>query len=179
VSTFDIQDEILFKVHTRIATQGVCVEYAFGDRPEPDWAYTIGLLDIGHPEVIVFGLDEHSTAYAIECLLYEIRAGYRRPVGRNRRQPRLGKPGVPVRLVPVPDHYWGCSDESEHRLCIAHAYYRALSWDREELHAVQLVWASRAGKFPWHASASTRDRARQPLLDRPARTEGRSPGWAG
>jgi hypothetical protein len=166
VSAFDIQDEILFKVHFRIATQGVCVEYVFGDGHDPSWGYTVGLLTYGHPEVIVFGLDECCTAYVVECLLDEIRDGVTRPVGRQRRQPRLGDPGNQVRLVPVPDRFWGCSDESEHRLCIAYEYYQALGWDRADLRALQLVWATKGGKFPWHAGASKRDKRRQPLLDR-------------
>jgi hypothetical protein len=170
VSSFDVQDEILFRVHSRIETQGVCVEYAFGDGQDPPWAYTVGLLRLGHPEVIVFGLDECCTAYAIECLLDEIRAGFTRPVGRTRRQPKLGDPGVAVRLVPVPDHYWDCSDESGHRLCIAVEYYRALGWERSEVRALQLVWANGSGRFPWHAGASKRDQHRQPLLDRPERS---------
>jgi hypothetical protein len=166
VSAFDIHDEILFKVHFRIATQGVCVEYVFGEGREPSWGYTVGLLTYGHPEVIVFGLDECCTASVVEWLLAEIRTGITRPVGRTRRQPRLGDPGLPIRLIPVPERFWGCSDISEHRLCIAFEYFRAIGWERADLRAVQLVWATRSGRFPWHAGASKLDKKRQPLLDR-------------
>jgi hypothetical protein len=156
-------DEILFQVHSRIARYGISIEHVV-DGSRVLWSHTVGFLDLGHPEVIVFGLDECCASSALACLLEEVRLGIFRPVGRTRQQPKLGEPGLPVRLVPVPDHYWDCTDD--HRICIAAWYHEAVGRDRADLRALQLVWATKAGKFPWHAGASRLDKRRQPLLDR-------------
>jgi hypothetical protein len=71
-----------------------------------------------------------------------------------------------MRLLPVPDAHWNCVED---RLCIAVEYYDAIGWDRQQRRALQLVWATPSGDFPWDAACSARYRSLQPLLDPDAR----------
>jgi hypothetical protein len=170
MTTFDQKDEVLFRIHARILTDGVYLDFVPGDGRRPPWAHTIGLLEMQHPEVVVFGLDRVTTQDVIEALFHEVVCGLDRPVGRQRRQSRLGcAPPRSVRMVPVADVHWECA--GDHRLCPAAMYHLALGRRREELRALQLVWANRSGRFPWHANASEADRRRQPLLDRVGRSD--------
>lgn len=163
MTTFDQVDEVLFRIHARVLTQGLYVDYVFGDGSGPPWAYTVGLLDLGHPEVIVFGLDPTDTQHVVQTLFDEIECGIVRPVGRSRRQRPLGCPPRSVRLIPVAEQHWECA--GAHRMCVVSGYHRALGRADSELHALQLVWATSRGTFPWHARASKRERGLQPLLD--------------
>jgi hypothetical protein len=165
VSTFDIQDEILFEIHTTIARDGVFIQYMDNEDGSPPWAYTVGLLERYHPEVIVFGLDREESAYRLQTLAQDHDFGVYRRTGRTRRPQPIGCPPMSIRLLPVAARHWDCN--GQHLLCLAAAYYLSLGWRPAELRAVQLAWASPTGKFPWHASASKRDQHLQPLLDRP------------
>ena len=165
MNDFHWRDEYLFDIHSKVEQHGFTIQYVFGEGLDPSWGYTIGLLAYGHPEVIVFGLDSQSTAQALHWLFDEITAGISRPVGRETEQ-ALGAPALPVRLLPVPDAHWDCIED---RLCIAVEYYDALGWDRSKLRALQLVWATPSGHFPWQSECSDRFRRLQPLLDPGAR----------
>lgn len=162
MTSFDFRDEYLFNIHRNVEEHGFAIQYVLGDEHGPPWAYTIGFLPHGHPEVIVFGLDPESSAHALHSLFDEIVQGAFRPVGREREQ-ALGDPPLPVGVLPVPDHHWDCS---ENRLCIAVEYYRSVGWKRSQMEARQLVWATPTGCFPWDAACEPRLRRLQPILDR-------------
>jgi hypothetical protein len=154
------RDQLLDHVQSTIETHGFFIQYVLGERANPPWAYTIGFLAQGHPEVMVFGLSDLSTCGALRALFDEIVAGVVRPVGRDHAQPL--RDGTPIRLLPVPDKHWSWNGD---RLCTAVEYYAARGWDRERLSAVQLVWASPTGDFPWEPGCSARFRRLQPILD--------------
>jgi hypothetical protein len=160
MTSFHWRDELMFHVHTTIDRYGFFIQYVMGDRGEPSWGYTIGFLEHGHPEVVVIGLDDVSTAGVLHCLYDEIVAGIFRPVGV--RQDDLGRGETPVHLLPVPDEHWL---ESGDRLCTAVDYYDAIAWDPRELSARQLVWATPDGYFPWEPECSPHFRRLQPILD--------------
>ena len=160
MSKFDWHDEYLFDIHRKVERFGFAIQYVMGEGAKPPWGYTIGFLAHGHPEVIVFGLDPESTSSALHYLFDEIRSGEdRRPVGVGRDQELRG---LPIRLLPVPDEHW---DDVEDRLCIAVSYYQGLRWRRSEMRAVQLVWATDEGSFPWDVECPHRMRRLQPILD--------------
>jgi hypothetical protein len=167
MEAFDQRDEALFRIHSAIVTDGVYVPHFPGEGGKPPFACTVGLMERAHPEVIVFGLDRQQTADVIGNLFDEIDAGIRHPVGRNRRLIHFGCPPWTVRLLRVAPQCWECA--GDHWLCLPRSYYRALGRPPEALWAVQLVWATRGGRFPWHAKATPADRWRQPLLDQPLR----------
>ncbi len=163
------RDELLVDVHLKVERHGFAIQYVIGEGPEPSWAYTIGFLALGHPEVIVFGLTSDSAGGALHALFAEIAAGSFRPVGRDLEQ-TLGTSALPVRLLPVPDAHWDCVED---RLCIAVEYYDTQGRDRQQRRALQLVWATPSGHFPWDTECSDRFRRLQPLLDPAARRAAR------
>jgi hypothetical protein len=165
MTTFDVMDELMFAIHADVVNDGACVQSLSSASGTMTWTHTIGLLERGHPEVIVFGLDPAFAGDLLWSLVAEIEEGVVRPVGRTRRQRDLGCPPMGLRLVPVADKHWDCA--GDHLLCLAAGYHGALGRTRSELRAVQLVWASgRNRTLPWHARASRLDQLAQPLLDR-------------
>jgi hypothetical protein len=157
---FDWYDQYLFHVHATIERYGFFIQYVMGEGDEPSWGYTIGFLAHGHPEVIVVGLDDVSTAGVLHLLYDEIIEGRQRPVGMDHEQ-ELG-PDTPIRLLTVPDVHW--TDEST-RLCTAVQYYGALGWAPAQVAALQLVWAGPSARFPWQVGCPQRFRRLQPVLD--------------
>ena len=174
MTTFDVMDEVMFRIHADVLNDGASVQHLASASGTMTWAHTIGLLERGHPEVIAFGLDPATAGELLWSLVSEIEEGVVRPVGRTRRQRDIGCPPMGVRLVPVADEHWDC--DGEHLLCLAAGYHGALGRSRSQLRAVQLVWASgRNRTLPWHAKASRLDRCSQPLLDRLGQDRGRLP----
>ncbi len=158
-SEFNWYDEYLFNIHRQVEAHGFAIQYVMGEGRKPSWGYTIGFLAHGHPEVIVIGLDDGSTAGVLHILFEEIRGGRHRPVGVEHDQEIHS---LPVRLLPVPDEHW---DDADDRLCTAVSYYQALQWHRSQMRAVQLVWASPDGRFPWDPGFPRRLSRLQPVLD--------------
>lgn len=158
------RDQLLGHVHATIEEYGFFIQYVLGEGADPSWGYTIGFLDHGHPEVMVFGLDDVCTHSVLHALFDEIVAGVSRPVGREHAQ-TIGT-GPPIRLLPVPHAHWS---RRGNRLCTAVEYYSSLGWESARLSALQLVWATPTGDFPWEAECSTRFRRLQPILDPAAR----------
>jgi hypothetical protein len=157
--------ELLLRVHTAITEHGFFIQAVMGTGRKPGWAYTIGFLELGHPEVIVFGLDAQSASGALHLLHREIVAGRRRPLGVEHAQ-RLGDGPDATCLLPVPASAW--HDDACH-FATAAAYYEALGWEPQRLEAVQLVWATPDGHFPWNRGCAPRFRRLQPVLDPEAR----------
>lgn len=159
MDAIDCYDELLFRIDATIERGETMVQYVSTDPPNPPWAYTIGLLTIGHPEIITLGLAPESAAPGLQMLATEIREGHRRPIGAESGQ-ALG--GLPIRLLPVPIEEW-C--EPNHRFAMALNYYGPTGFDPARFEAVQLVWADDRGRFPWDPGFPTRLRRLQPILD--------------
>lgn len=58
-----------------IRRHGCFVQYVFGEGADPPFAYTVGLFGIGHPELIVFGLDAGRSARVLNHFFDHVRAG--------------------------------------------------------------------------------------------------------
>jgi len=157
---FDWYDGYLFHVHGTIERYGFFIQYVLGEHGEPSWGYSIGFLAHGHPEVVVYGLDDTSTAGVLHHLYDEIAVGEHRALGRSAA---ADLHGLEVCLLPVPDVHW--TDESS-VLCTAVQYSRAVGWDA--VAAVQLVWPAPSGHFPWQPECPPRFRRLQPILDPPS-----------
>ena len=56
-----------------VRAHGWAVEYVFGEAKSPSFAYTIGLFGLGHPELIVFGLDSASAGRILNTLGHRVR----------------------------------------------------------------------------------------------------------
>jgi hypothetical protein len=155
------QVQHLQRVRRSIDEHGFTVQAVSGNGGAPSWAYTIGFLELGHPEVIVFGLDPECAAAALRRLYDEILDGRHRPVGLEHPQ-TLAAADDEIRLLPVPQSAW---DDDANHFAVAAAYYAALAWEPEARRAVQLVWAAPGGHFPWEPECPERFRVLQPILD--------------
>lgn len=58
-----------------IRKHGCYLQYVFGEGPHPSFAYTVGLFGIGHPELIVFGMDTRGAATTLNYFFDQIRGG--------------------------------------------------------------------------------------------------------
>lgn len=58
-----------------IRTHGCFIQCVLADEDQPAFAYTVGLFGIGHPELLVYGLDNESAGFVLNGLHDRIRAG--------------------------------------------------------------------------------------------------------
>ncbi len=50
-------DEVLSEIHRKVTLHGWAIQGVSGDPPDgDDWVYTIGLVEYGHPELVVVGV---------------------------------------------------------------------------------------------------------------------------
>jgi len=127
-----------------IRARGTRNEYVFGDMPkrEAPFAYTIGLFGMGHPELLVFGLDPRTSSLLLDDVAARVRAGEDLRAGQV-----LSFAGwrhrVAVEVVPNPGEI----------VFAANRYY-----DRADEHSVpvlQLTYDDRDGRFPWEDGYDT------------------------
>lgn len=115
-------------------------------------AYSIGLYHtLGHPEVILFGLNSVQTmGQIVNDIGYLIRQGHRFEDGAETDELLEGY-SCRFRQVPVDVYpeYFG----------YAMWFYRP-----DPFPAVQCFWPDRAGHFPWEAGCAASTRERQPIL---------------
>ena len=58
-----------------IRTFGCYIQVVTAEDDEPGFAYTVGLFGIGHPELLVFGLDMESIGFVLNAFFARIRDG--------------------------------------------------------------------------------------------------------
>lgn len=70
-------DQEAARLTATIRQRGHSVEYVIGTaaKERPDFAYTIGMFGLGHPELLVFGLDPGGSCNVLNSLADRIRAG--------------------------------------------------------------------------------------------------------
>jgi hypothetical protein len=69
-------DDVLFSIHSAVDRFGWSVQAVVDhDPPQLDWAYSIGLVGFGHPELVVVGARADHAALVINRLGTLIRAG--------------------------------------------------------------------------------------------------------
>ena len=139
-----------------IEQHGHALQYVHGERGRPSWAYSIGRLSHGLPELIIVGEDPHTSSHAIshvallwprlddldEVIPAEV-------VGLSRD----------VRLLPVPERLWTASD-----WFLGAERYRRLFVPDGPRDALQIVVADASGRFPWDPDAVRSLGRRQPIL---------------
>jgi hypothetical protein len=132
---------------------GVCsVPGCCGPRLRRPWTYTVGLVDRGQPELMLFGLYMESAHHGINALAAEMQAG---------RQVANDEPfmldGVGVKVVDVPPQ-WLMLDRDRMGMWFNH-------YGGPPDPAVrQLVWPDQDGLFPDDPSCDPRVRRAQPIL---------------
>ena len=68
-------DEVLFHVHGLIERVGWAVVPVVGRRPSTSWACTIGLVEIGHPELLIVGRAPEAAGRLLNSLGKRVRLG--------------------------------------------------------------------------------------------------------
>lgn len=144
MSGFDDRDEYLVGVEAKIAEHGWAVQGVGAGDGEPAFAYTVGLVDQGRPELVMFGLPMN----VMHVLLNDLAAS------------DLPAPGslvhevanMPLRLDVVDPA------RSSEFLTVAAAHARGT------VDAVQVVWPDREGRFPGDPGFDVELGKAQPLL---------------
>ncbi|MCU1361324.1 MAG: hypothetical protein JWN99_2613 [Ilumatobacteraceae bacterium] len=142
-----------------------------GPDPRP-WSYTVGLCQVDHPELLVFGLSPGAAHGIIEWVASQHAAGRTLPVGRHHE---LQFKGLPFRLLGVPTR---CIDPSKSVMGQWYQYYASFG-PITVPDVVQVVHADRNRRFPWHADYDRASRFGQPVLqDKPTALQAEvSPIW--
>lgn len=138
-----------------IEAHGCSVTSVFDpDREEPPFSYSIGIArSAGAPELIIVGLASKLCHWMINEYNHRVRAGESFVPGVD----YLGfLEGFSVQFGPV---------SREHR----EEYMRSACWlhDGPDFEALQLIWPSTSGVWPWDPNASDALCQRQPLLSKP------------
>jgi hypothetical protein len=117
-----------------IRAHGWAIEYVFGEARSPSFAYTIGLFGLGHPELIVFGLDSASAMRLLNMLAERVEANGDLRAGEV---VELDGTSTRVRVDPFP--------HPERALFAANRFYQRP--DEASVPALQLTWDV-DGAFP-------------------------------
>lgn len=112
----------------------------------PSFAYTVGLFGLGHPELLIFGVDSHTAAHLLNELSRRIRGGENLVAGQM-----IEVDGFPSQIVPeeVPN--------PGDIVFTANDFYRRP--DTASVPVLQLSY-DQAGLFPWDSGFA--DPGRQP-----------------
>lgn len=133
----------------RIKTYGVAILGTATETPhgELSLSYTIGLSDLGLPEILVFGLPMQAAHVILNAAVSRLKEGNLPldvPVTELANLPTCFRAVAPTAAAPY----------------IIQANNRA----GRELPALQLVWPDTRGRFPWEPEAEARFKCVQPEL---------------
>jgi len=122
------------RVTETIRLHGCMIQGVMGEGRTPPFAYTVGLFELGHPELIVYGLDVESSGGMLNWFAAQIRDGEVFSPGQVIQPPESG-----TRLLVQTFH-------DPWLLYTANRHYRR---GREApVRALQLIWDA-GGAFPW------------------------------
>ncbi|AYG47773.1 DUF4262 domain-containing protein (plasmid) [Pseudomonas sp. Leaf58] len=147
----DIPGLIQEAITQNIEKYGLHVQYVFASEDTPSFIYTIGMTDIGAPELLVFSLPPQDLYEAISQLYHEMRMG-QRPKDSDRITDLWS---VPMILESVDRE-----DAAQYTLQ-AEAYYRGKGVKPVYK---QMVWPDTHGKYPHQYGFDKTLRASQPYL---------------
>jgi hypothetical protein len=159
-----IDDEHFFRIHGAIESHGFFTMAVMGTPTWPSWAYTIGFLEVGHPELVVVGLSKESAHGFISEAYRETAQGRPFEVGRRHRRTWTSDSGVQLdmAMIDVPDLQW---EEPSDLTLFMRGYYDAKGGYPCEPRVCQLVWPDFEGQLPWDPGFDESLRTYQPLLD--------------
>ncbi len=138
-----------------IGRSGHCIQYVMADPGGFDWAYTIGRVRKGQPELLVTGVEPEVAAMMLNEIVKGWDAMWSTPdgvftlPGSHRHQ---------CRLSAVPDSVW----DSEYLLGAQRDVEEQGLIDQRE--ALQVLWADSTHIYPGDVGASAFSRKRQPII---------------
>jgi hypothetical protein len=126
-----------------IRTHRFTVQYVYpGDDPgEPGFGYTVGLFGLGHPELVVVGLD-YELAHGVLTRMTRLVIEGRNLVPGETFPDDAGRDILMVEVLPNPGEI----------LFSANRFYERP--DEFSVPAFQLTWADDRGAFPWDPDCS-------------------------
>lgn len=131
-------------VREKIDSHGVFIQYVEKDRWRPPFAYTVGLTEVGHPELLVTGLAAREAGRFLDSIAHELvhHGGSAYVPGQLNAWPEGGR----AEVVEV-------TEPTVHLLTAVAMY-------GPDLRAVQLVYTDDRGRWPWQVGF----RGNQPVL---------------
>jgi len=123
------------RVTDAIRQYGCFIQGVLGDGERPPFAYTVGLFGIGHPELIVFGLDHGDAATMLNWFFAHIKAGHDLMPGEL-VEPPLTTTRFLVEEFPNPGDALFAANRHYQRPAVASVPAYQLTWDVD-------------GAFPW------------------------------
>jgi Domain of unknown function (DUF4262) len=149
-------EDFWLRMQRRIARFGMVMQYVSGDTIETSWAYTIGRLRRGLPELVLVGRDRQTSAYWLKTL--DFHWGELADDVEHARTV-LGHREMYFALLPVPERVW---ETETYLLGAARDHFEQdLTVPRE---ALQVVWADAQLRFPWEPQWSPKPGQGQPIL---------------
>ena len=147
IAWLDQEDARLAQI---IRTHRFAVQYVWsGDEPdEPGFGYTVGLFGLGHPELVVTGLD-HQVSHGLLNRVARMVVDGRDLVPGEVIQDDTGQDILTVEVLPNPAEV----------LFSANRFYERP--DEFSVPAFQLTWADADGRFPWDPLCAYDDGGRQ------------------
>ena len=135
VDWLDQQDK---RTAQTIRRHGTSIEYVIGDmrRRQTPFGYTIGLFGMGHPELLVFGLDSRTTGLLLNDVADRVRGGSDIVPGELLEFAGWSH-RVLVESVPNPGEI----------AFAANRFYQRP--DAVSVDVLQLTYDDRNGRFPW------------------------------
>ena len=142
--------EVLDDIAGQIDQFGWSVAGIEGDGSRPPFAYTIGLTELGHPELLLSGFPPDSAGVVLDGWSDDVAAGHRFQPGDVLNDGHGHRSAVA--RIPDPS-----------RLVLAWEFYADR---REEVEALQIVWSDGSGRFPGDPGYRPRNPRRQELFGR-------------
>lgn len=130
-----------------VARTGVAIRGVIGSPGEMSWAYSIGRVLSGLPELVVVGMPSRQCAHLINH------------VAEDWDRVLRGELDETVRLLPVPERVVATTDYVLDACRFAQE--RGLY---DELQVSQILWPDRKGRFPWDPTSDSAMRRCQPIL---------------
>ncbi len=118
-----------------IRTYGCYIQVVYAEDDDPGFAYTVGLFGIGHPELLVFGLDMESISFVLNGLFAQICNGGDLMPGEFVRVPG-GDTALFVEVLPNPGEIMYSANRHYQRPAEASVPAYQLTWEMD-------------GLFPW------------------------------
>jgi hypothetical protein len=142
-------DELIARHADKIAEHGLALQGVFATESSPQFIYTIGLTELAHPEILLYGLPFEIGAGLLNDLGRRVKAGERFEGGTSDEEVLVGFPVV----------FLTATDRREFTMV------RRFYGPDHHYDAVQLCWPDAAGLFPWQDGANPN--CRYPLLGEP------------
>jgi uncharacterized protein DUF4262 len=158
MESFSWFDELCANIHGHIERIGWSLMSVMGDAKHLPWCYTIGLIEkFDHPELIMIGLEDRSTAVPLNGLGMAIAEGHTFARGEV-----ADVATVPVLFGEVHEAHWESGMFAKW-----HHYYQAVGYPALPPMAFQVLWPDDNGFFPGEQHWDRGHDPCQPLLSSP------------